>query len=704
MIQKQNLIKPFVFFTLLVFIIVFITYTYIVKKEEFLLQSKYTNYSNYLNTLIKNLIDDKENATLIMAISLSKDKNIPKYINNPSLLHENYENISKELKNHTKFKNVWIQLIDLNGNSIYRTWTDKKDDNLNFRKDIQSTLNSKNPSTSISVGKFDLTIKGRAPVYENKKIIAFIEVITHFNSILEKLEEQNISSLVIANKKYKSKILFPYSNTFIGDYYISNKRTLSNKFEEITENQISKYIHINNYLIENRYFIHKFNLSNNFDKDLGYILSYKNLDEIDIQAIKSFKTQIIMIVLILLIVLTSIFLFYIYNIKSKNIENSNLKLKKHIKQLKILKDYKQSILDSQSNIIVITNGKTIISANKKLLNFFTDVKDLLSFKKKYICICSAFVKMDNDSYIIDKDYDGNNWAEYILSNPKNNFKVAMYNDKKELRHFSIKLSTIKINQNIIVTLSDITNEILQIKINKERDNLLFQHSKNAAIMDILKNIAHHWRQPLSVISTLASGMKIQKELDILNDTIFIESCDNITKNTKKLSNTIDSFTSFFNTENNITNISIIDSIKETINFFDSIFEKDYIKCIFEYDKDFILNCNKSDFSQSILNIIDNSVYALVNNVEKENRIILIEFKNNILQIRDSANGIDEKIISKIFEPYFTTKHQAFGVGLGLYMVEDFFVKKLKYKINMKNVTFVYKDKKYKGTNFIINFN
>jgi signal transduction histidine kinase len=133
-------------------------------------------------------------------------------------------------------------------------------------------------------------------------------------------------------------------------------------------------------------------------------------------------------------------------------------------------------------------------------------------------------------------------------------------------------------------------------------------------------------------------------------------------------------------------------------------KKEYIQCSFTYDNDFILNANKNDFSQAILNILDNSIHALITNQNQDDRFIFIEFKNNILQIRDSGNGIDENIISKIFEPYFTTKHQSFGVGLGLYMVNEFFVKNLGYKIDIQNVTYTYKNKNYIGTNFIIDFN
>ena len=75
-----------------------------------------------------------------------------------------------------------------------------------------------------------------------------------------------------------------------------------------------------------------------------------------------------------------------------------------------------------------------------------------------------------------------------------------------------------------------------------------------------------------------------------------------------------------------------------------------------------------------------------------------------IEIKDNAGGIKEEIIDRIFEPYFTTKHQAFGVGLGLYVVQEFFVKTLGFKIDIKNVSFEHENKEYNGINFIIYFN
>jgi signal transduction histidine kinase len=393
--------------------------------------------------------------------------------------------------------------------------------------------------------------------------------------------------------------------------------------------------------------------------------------------------------LIALIIIFFLFLLYLYNT--------------YLKQIKFQENKKQSILDSQKNIIVITNGKEIIDANQRLYDFYENIKNLDDFKKKHTCICTTFLDMHNENYIINKLYDNKNWAEYTLENQNKNFRVAIKNTEDEIRHFSINCSQITPENFIIATFTDITQEIIQIEENKEKDRILFQQSKISAVTDILKNISHQWRQPLSVISTITSGMKLQKELNILLDKDFSDSCDAIITNTNKLSHTIENFSNFFNSDDKHSRFSLVEILENTKEFMNSIFEKNHIECTFIYDKDFILNCSKTDFSQAILNILDNSIYALVNNQDINNRFIFIEFNNHILQIKDTGNGINENIISKILEPYFTTKHQSFGVGLGLHMVNELFVKNLGYKIAINNINFNYKNKDYKGTNFIINF-
>ena len=688
---KRNVFIAVFSFLILTIFVLYGTYYYILDKQKILLDSTYNLTNTNILKLTEKFLDNKINTTLAIALSLVKDYELHKLMATQEYDKFNYSDISQQIKDNTKFKNIWIQIIDKNGNSIYRSWSDKKGDNLFFRKDLKNFVEDKKVSTSISVGLYSMTIKARAPIIdEENNFLGALEIISQFNSIANDLKENKIDSVIIADKKYNEIIQLPFSKIFIDDYYVANVNVNKELITYLQRNKIEKYLKINNYIIENNYLISKFDLYNNKNERLGYILNFVKLNDIDIRIVESFKIQTIMISAIVLIIMLFLFLIYLYT--------------SYLRLLKIQENKKEAILNSQENIIVITLGNEIIDANQRLYDFFINTKDLESFKKTYKCICSTFIDMQDDIYIIEKYYNGKNWAEYILANPDKNFRVAIKNMQDKIRHFSIKCSIVKNEEFIIATFTDITQEIEQIQANKEKDRILFQQSKIAAITDTLKNIAHQWRQPLSVISTITSGMKLQKELNILDDNEFNLSCDGIINNTNKLSTTIDNFTNFFNTDNNSTKFSLIEALENTQKFMNSILEKNSIECQFIYDSDIILDSNKNDFSQAILNILDNSVHALITIENIEDRFIFIEFKNNILQIKDSGNGIDKNIISKILEPYFTTKHQAFGIGLGLYIVNEFFVQNLGYKIDIQNVTYDYKNKNYSGLNFIIDFN
>lgn len=691
MSSKKSIILITICFLTLTICIVSGTYYYITKKQENLLNSIYYSTNKNILKLTKSFLDDKENTTLSIALALSKDNELHKKLATHNYSNLDYKSISEQFRISTKFKTIWIQIIDKEGVSVYRSWTNKKGDSLLFRKDLKDFMEKKRISTLISVGLYSMAIKSRVPIIDNENnFLGAIEVISQFNSIANNLKENNIDSIIIVDKKYKETIKFPYSQTFIDDYYIANINMNKDLINYLIKNNIEKYINMDSYIIENNYLISKYNLYNEKSEQLGYILNFVKLSDIDFQIVESFKIQTVMSSVIILIVLFFTFLIYLYT--------------NYLRQLKIEENKKQSILNSQQNIIVITNGKTLIDANQRLYDFFTDTKDLITFKEKYECICSSFIDMNDEIYLIEKFYDGKTWAEYVLLNQDKHFRVAIKNKDDEIKHFSVRCSKISDEEFIIATFTDITQEIAYIEANKDKDRIVFQQSKIAAIADTLKNIAHQWRQPLSVISTIASGMKIQKELNILEDVDFIESCDAIIDNTNKLSYTIENFTDFFNKEDSITRFSLIETMENIKKFMDFIFQENGIKCFLSYDTDIILHCNKNDFSQAILNILDNSMYALINNQTIGNRFIFIELNNHILQIKDSGKGIDENLISKIFEPYFTTKHQAFGVGLGLYIVNEILVNTIGYKIGVQNIDFTFENKTYTGTNFVINFN
>ncbi|PLY05867.1 MAG: hypothetical protein C0625_11055 [Arcobacter sp.] len=251
--------------------------------------------------------------------------------------------------------------------------------------------------------------------------------------------------------------------------------------------------------------------------------------------------------------------------------------------------------------------------------------------------------------------------------------------------------------NFIGYIIDITEQI-------KNQELVYHQSKIASMGEMLGNISHQWRQPLSVISTLATGTKLKKELDILEINELYEYMDLINKNAQYLSRTIDDFRNFFTSKTGLSKeINLKESIEKVFSLIKDSFKSSNIKTIFNTN-DIYLISNENIFIQALLNIFNNARDALTENNIQEKYVFIDLFKDKndyILTIRDNAGGIPKKIIDKIFEPYFTTKHKSQGTGIGLYMTNQIITKHLKGQISVENVTFSYKNKKYIGACFEI---
>jgi signal transduction histidine kinase len=220
--------------------------------------------------------------------------------------------------------------------------------------------------------------------------------------------------------------------------------------------------------------------------------------------------------------------------------------------------------------------------------------------------------------------------------------------------------------------------------------------------EMLVNIAHQWRQPLSVISTAATGLKINKEFNILNDEDLIDTCDLINERALYLSKTINEFSTFAATN---TQREYVD-IKNIFNSFMKLIEVQIntynIKFITSFEE-VIFDSYPNELKQCILNIFNNAVDVLIKNNEKDDRYIFITEKiidnKIVIYFRDNANGISKNIITKIFEPYFTTKHQSQGTGLGLHLAYKLVSETLNGTLEVKNVEFQNNNKRYKGAEF-----
>ena len=253
------------------------------------------------------------------------------------------------------------------------------------------------------------------------------------------------------------------------------------------------------------------------------------------------------------------------------------------------------------------------------------------------------------------------------------------------------------------------NENLQLAIDKktkellEKEAILNQQAKMAAMGEMIENIAHQWRQPLSVISTISSSLKIKKEMNILDDKEFYEALNNINKTSEHLSNTIDDFRNFFSPNKEMNKFYVSQLIKKSKDLIKSRFDKFNIKVI-EHIDDIEILSYQNELFQVILNLFSNSIDVLSSS-QIENKIIYIKIyhdENNLyIEFLDNGGGIKDEFINRVFEPYFTTKHKSQGTGIGLYMSLQIVTKHLNGEISVKNDTFIENNTAYFGAKFTI---
>jgi len=238
---------------------------------------------------------------------------------------------------------------------------------------------------------------------------------------------------------------------------------------------------------------------------------------------------------------------------------------------------------------------------------------------------------------------------------------------------------------------------------QHKDAMLKNKEKITAFGELLENIAHQWRQPLSMITTSASSLQVQKYLGKVSNELVEEMCENINNNAQKLSNTIDKFAKFFDDKESEEQLNLKFIIEDYLSMIETSFKEKNITLLLNLS-DISITAVKKDIIQVLFTIVTNAKDKLLQN-NVNNRFICIELyeenKNIFLTIHDSGGGIDEEYIDKVFDPYFTTKHQSQGTGLGLYLVYELIQNFIEGSIEVSNESFIHEKNEYYGAKFIV---
>lgn len=453
------------------------------------------------------------------------------------------------------------------------------------------------------------------------------------------------------------------------------------KFENISNDEKVFLRHLDIILIyyskfqEQKEQIQRLNLNKNLET---FLTDYNAFSHIVIKDINA----ILWIIIILLSLFIIFFLFYYSTLVYKKIQ---------------LNRFKQAV-ESSDNIIMTTSlDQKIKYVNESFVKHTGySFEEVVGKKPNFLksgLKSRVFYKKLNDTI-----YGGNKWYGEFVNKTKDgqlSYEKAsitpIFDEKGTIVEFlSIKL--------------DITKEKRIEKKLKEKEHLLAQQSKMIAMHEMLDSIAHQWRQPLSTISTAASGMKLNKEFGTLDDKAFDELTDVIVNNTFYLSKTIDNFKTFFvsNHENRLFDIK--ETIEKVLNLIEYKFNEHKIELILNVQS-FKLEGLEQEFIQAIVNILTNAQEAILRRVKNNERYIFVDIyeddANIIIKVKDNGNGIEEDKIEHVFEPYFTTKHKSQGTGIGLYMTYEVVSKHFGGTISVQNIKYTHNDKDFIGAEFIL---
>jgi len=227
----------------------------------------------------------------------------------------------------------------------------------------------------------------------------------------------------------------------------------------------------------------------------------------------------------------------------------------------------------------------------------------------------------------------------------------------------------------------------EVDENSKKEALMIYQSRLAAMGEMIGNIAHQWRQPLSGLGLIFANIEDAYGYGELTEEYLSGLIGKSKKLIKRMSQTIDDFRYFFNPKSKEEIFSVQENIESTINFLDEHLRLHQIELNINVTEDGMILGHSNQYSQVIFNIVQNAIDALIENRINERRIdirIFTKGNNQVVEIEDNAKGIDKNIIGDVFEPYFTTKSKGKGTGLGLYMSKVIIEKNFQGKIDIAN--------------------
>ncbi|GEM_PF-2496451 len=411
---------------------------------------------------IENEIENKLKSTMAIALtiaeSISGTKDMDSIVESVSDLPEIY-------KRYTKYKNVWIELVDSDQNVIFRSWDEKRGDKALSMQRYPGFV------STISLNKYTLALYAIAPFQKEGKNGGYVNVITHFNSIIKNLERYGYDIVVVADRKFANSLEYARSDRFLEGYYVVNFEPSIETLSVISKIGIDSIIQNENYIYTEDRYIYKFALRDFNGEILGWALVVKSGENLN-QFL--YKNEIIKRLFVLFFVV-SLFVALIIYLYTKDKE----------KALKKQADYYFKIFDSLQEILVIYSGRKLKYANRRFLEHFGNFNSVEEFISRYGSLERFFRPKEGFLYSVEEG----DWLEKLLQEPSAKIFIDF---EREFYVFQAKASKIE-KEDIAIIFTDITDEYrnrrrLEEEARKDRlTSLLNRRSFDLSFAEIVKN-------------------------------------------------------------------------------------------------------------------------------------------------------------------------------------------------------------------------
>ena len=402
----------------------------------------------------------------------------------------------------------------------------------------------------------------------------------------------------------------------------------------------------------------------------------------------------------LFVLLTSLLLY-------KLIFSDNLKLAKATALLQASEERFHTIYDSLNDAVFIHDAETgrILDVNETACRFYgygreellsRGVQQLGTGETPYTAAeILAWIQRCAEGapqlfeWITTTKYVSRLWVEVSMRRATldgENRIVVMVRDISERKRAAEQLSLQQAQlEELNHTLEKrVTEAIAELR---QKDELLLQQSRHAAMGEMLNNIAHQWRQPLNNIAIYVQSMQLLKASGELTDQQIQSDVQSIMAIINYMSKTIDDFRTFFRNEKQKHPFSVSEAAGKAISFVSAQMEHYGITCQLIVHDERTVNGYQAEYTQVVLNILNNAIDALNHSGSRDKRILVsisAEQNNTVLSIQDNGGGIAPEALPHIFEPYYTTKGPGEGTGIGLYMAKTIIEKHMAGSLSARN--------------------